>query len=99
MTTITFKRSSGVGGNDLDLKLDTNTLPEDESQRIQQLITSANFFNIPENLATQSSPDEFRYTITVEAGQSIHTVDCTNTTMPEPLRPLVKELTMLKALH
>jgi hypothetical protein len=99
MTTITFKRSGGVSGDDLDLKLDTDTLPEDESQRMSQLISSANFFNIPETQDAQSTPDEFQYTITVEAGQSSHTVHCTNTTMPESLRPLVRELTMLNAFH
>lgn len=99
MTTITFKRSGGLVGNDLDVKLDINTLPEDELQPMMNLITSANFFSIPENLAARSTPDEFQYTITVEAGHSKHTVRCTDTTMPEPLLPLVQELTRLKVVE
>ena len=99
MTTITFKRSGGVVGNEVDLDLDTNTLPENDAQRLLQLITNADFFNLPENLAPQTTPDEFQYTITVKAGHTSHTVHCTDTTMPAPLRLLVKELTMLKVLH
>ena len=99
MTTITFKRSGGVVGSDLDLKLDINMLPNDESQHLMHLITNANFFKIPENLNVPATPDEFQYTITVESGNSSHTVHCTDATMPKPIRPLVKELTMLNALH
>ena len=99
MTTIIYKRSGGVAGNNQDFTLDLNTMPEDEAQHILQLITNANFFNLPENLVAQPSPDEFEYTLTVEAGNSSHTIHCTDTTMPKPLRPLVKELMMLRVLH
>ena len=96
MTTITFKRLGGLVGEDLDLNLDINTLPEDELQHMMYMITSADFFRIPENLAARPTPDEFQYTITVEAGNSKHTIHCTDSTIPEALLPLVKELTRLK---
>lgn len=99
MTTITFNRTGGVVGNDLDLKLDLDTLPADESQRLMQLITNADFFNIAKNLAAEPSPDEFQYTVKVETDDSSHTVHSTDTTMPRDLRMLVKELTMLNIIH
>ena len=96
MTTINFERSGGVAGNEIHLKLDLNSLPADEAQNLLKLISEADFFKIPENLVAKSTTDEFRYTITVNAGQSSHTVHTSDTTMPKPLLPLVNELTMLK---
>lgn len=99
MTTITFNRTGGVVGNDLDLTLDLDTLPDHEEQRLMQLITKADFFNLPANLAGRASTDEFQYSLTVETEAASHTVQCTDTTMPSQLRMLVKELTMLNVLH
>ena len=99
MTTITFERSGGVVGNDLHLDLDLNTLPEDEAQHLLKLIEEADFFSIPEQTAEQFTPDEFKYTIGVNAGQSSHTVHTSDSTMPKNLLPLAKELTMLNIRH
>jgi hypothetical protein len=99
MTTITFKRSGGLIGNELHLDLELDSLPEDEAQRLQQMIDEAGFFNIPENLAGRSTVDEFQYEITVDNGSAYHTVSATDTTMPKSLFPLVKELTLMRMLH
>ena len=99
MTTVTFSRTGGIVGNDLGLKWDLDNLPEDESERLMQLINQADFFNLPEKLAARSNPDEFQYTITVATEAASHTVHCTDTTMPRQLRILVKELTMLNILQ
>ena len=99
MTTITFERSGGVVGNDLHLDLDLNSLPEDEAQHLLKLIDEADFFSVPEQTAEQFAPDEFRYKIEVNAGQTSHTVHTSDSTIPKNLLPLAKELTMLKILH
>ena len=99
MTTIKYQRSGGVIGNEIQLELDLNTLPDDEAQRLVQMITDADFFNIPEDLGAHATPDEFQYVITVHAGRSSHTVHVTDTTMPLNLIPLVKELTILRVLQ
>lgn len=99
MTTISFERSGGAVGKDLRLELDLNSLPEDESQLLQKLISEADFFRIPEHPAGQFMPDEFKYMISVNAGQASHTVHTSDSTMPKDLLPLVKELTMLKILQ
>lgn len=96
MTTITFERGGGHIGNLIHISVDLNSLPDDESQILQNLILTSNFFEIPENLAALSTvPDEFKYTITVEANRSSHTVHATDTTAPENLRPLIEELSKL----
>jgi Emfourin len=99
MTTITFERTGGVVGNDLHLDLDLNTLPEDEAQHLQKLIDEADFFNIPEQPTAAFTPDEFKYTISVNTGQTTYTVHTSDSSMPKNLLPLAKELTMLKILH
>ncbi|HZJ22439.1 MAG TPA: protealysin inhibitor emfourin [Anaerolineales bacterium] len=99
MTTINFERSGGTMGKDLHLELDLNTLPEDESQHLLRLISEADFFNIPEQPTEQYTADEFRYTISVNAGRANHTIHTSDSTMPKNLLPLAKELTMLKILE
>jgi hypothetical protein len=99
MTTITFERSGGVIGNELRLDLDLESLADYEAEHLQKLMDEADFFNIPSDLAANSTPDEFQYVITVEDEDSSHTVRTSDTTMPRALLPLVKELTMLRAIH
>jgi hypothetical protein len=99
MTTIYFQRSGGVIGNAIQFEINLNELPADEAQHLTRLVMEADFFNIPENLTAPATTDEFQYTITVDAGQSHHTVHVTDTTMPKDLLPLVKELTIMRVLH
>jgi hypothetical protein len=96
MTLITFERSSGLIGNEIHLKLDLNDLPDGEAQTLQKLLLAADFFRIPQNLSAQSTPDEFQYVITVQAGHSEHTFRASDTTLPKALAPLVNELTALR---
>lgn len=99
MTTITFDRTGGLIANDLHLHIDLERLPEDEVERLQKLLADADFFNLPENLAGSASPDEFQYTVTVDNGGDRHSVRSTDTTLPDSVRPLIKELTMMRILH
>ena len=99
MTTITFERSGGVIGNETQFELDLNTLPGEEADRLLKLIDEANFFNLPTDLTAKTSTDEFQYTITVDNGGDTHTVRVTDTSMPESIGLLVKELTMMKILR
>ena len=93
MTMINFKRMGGMMGREMSTSLDLGTMPGHEAQRIHGLLTASNFFEIPmvENL--RIGPDEYEYLITVVAGNSIHTVHVSDTSMPESLRPLVEDLT------
>lgn len=99
MTTINFHRSGGVIGNEIQYEVDLNEIPADEAQHLTRMVMEADFFKIPENLAGKATTDEFKYTVTVEAGQTSHTVHVTDTTMPKDLLPLVKELTIMRVLR
>ena len=96
MTTITFKRAGGFVGKGMRFELSLEKLSNRDASALLQLIEQAQFFTIPENLIVKFNPDEYQYTITVEAGIVCHTVRTNDTTMPASLRPLVEELSSLQ---
>ena len=95
MTKITFKRTGGFMGRETETNINLNEMPDDESQQLQRLILETNFFNIPQNLIEPSKHDEFEYTITVDAGNSHHTVHTSDSSAPESLRPLLEKLSAI----
>lgn len=99
MTTIAFERSGGLVGDEIHFDVKVNELPDDEAKSLMRMIVEADFFNIPENLAGRSTPDEFQYTISVQTAGTKHTVYASDTTIPRSLTRLVKELTVLKMLE
>ena len=92
MTKINFKRTGGVLGREIDTDIDLNEIPDIESQELMRLITETNFFTIPQNLIEQSVPDEYEYIVTVEAGNTHHTIHTSDSNAPESLRPLLEKL-------
>jgi hypothetical protein len=95
MTKINFKRSGGMLGREVETDIDLNELPDADAQALMQLLTETNFFKIPQNLIDHAAPDEYEYTITVEAGNTNHVVHATDATAPESLRPLLEKLSAL----
>ena len=95
MTKINFKRTGGVLGREIDSDIDLNEIPDEESQELMRLITETNFFKIPQNLIAQPIPDEYEYTVTVEAGNTHHTIHTSDSSAPENLRPLLEKLSRL----
>lgn len=98
MATITFKRSGGFVGTGMKYELNLEQLPKGDVNSLISLIRQAEFFNIPENLIVKFNPDEYQYTITVDAGVICHTVRTNDTTMPTSLRPLVNELSAYRTV-
>lgn len=99
MAKITFKRSGGFVGRGLRFELNLNNLPISAVRNITRLVEEAQFFDLPENLIKSFKPDEYQYTITVDAGITNHTVRTNDSTMPNSLRPLVKELALMGAAY
>jgi hypothetical protein len=95
LTRISFRRTGGFLGREMESDIDLNEMPAEESQELQRLILDTNFFNIPQNLIEPSKDDEYEYTVTVEAGNSHHTVHTSDTSAPESLRPLLEKLSEL----
>lgn len=99
MAKITFKRSGGFVGPGMRFELNLNDMPISAVRNITRLVEEAQFFDLPENLIKTFKPDEYQYTITVDAGITNHTVRTNDSTMPSSLRPLIKELSMLSTVR
>jgi hypothetical protein len=95
VTTIHFQRTGGILGREIGTDIDLNEIPEDESQELMRLITETNFFKIPQNMIAQAVHDEYEYTVTVDAGNTQHTIHTSDSAAPESLRLLLEKLSML----
>ena len=82
-------------GQEMAVDLNLNEMPANLSQRLQNLITESNFFATSVLNEAFSRPDEFEYTVSIDAGNSMHTVRTTDSSMPESMRPLIEDLTEL----
>ena len=80
-------------GRELAMDFDLNSMPADESRRLHNMINESRFFEVPVINDLRTSPDEYEYIITVVAGNSIHSVNLIDSSMPPSLRPLVEDLT------
>ena len=89
---IVFERTGGLMGRKVSLSLDLDEMLPDQAATLRRLIDESDFFGL-EVLQKKTSPlDEFHYIITVTTKTIQHTVRTSDTTMPDALRPLLKEL-------
>ena len=93
MTMINFKRTGGHMGRETAMNFDLSSMPGSIAQRLDSLLTESKFFEVPLVQDLRTNPDEYQYDITVVAGNSIHTIHVSDTSMPHSIRPLVEELT------
>ncbi len=86
-------RSGGFAGIRTEVTLDTESLPADEAKKIKEMLDSANFFNLPAKFASpKRGADYFQYKITVKIGEMEHTIELSETQIPEDVRPLLQSL-------
>ena len=81
--------------SEMAMDFDLDSMPGSVARRLQSLLTDSNFFEVPVVNDLRTAPDEYQYDITVVAGNSIHTIHVSDTSMPQSIRPLVEELTEL----
>lgn len=94
MRQIKFERSGGLLGRPAILTLDLEGLPADQARRLADLLDESGFFQLPPKSPGRPSPDEYHYRISVDFEERSHTVEISDTTAPEKLRPLLEELSM-----
>ena len=95
MTKIHYEQRGGVVGRETVTDIDLNEVPGEEAQDIMRLISEANFFDFPQNLIERAAPDEYEYTIRLDAGNTHHTIQTSDSNAPESLRPLLAKLSAL----
>lgn len=90
---IYFERTGGFTGLALATTVESDTLSQQDEQRLRQLIDEAGFFDLPAVLHdTAAAVDQFGYKVTVEIAGRSHTVEATEGAIPPPLRPLLEWL-------
>lgn len=76
--------------------VDTEKLPADEAQNLQQMLDAAKFFELPAAPAESlRGADRFQYKLTVESDEGSHTVELSDEEAPDEIRPLLRRLTVL----
>ncbi len=93
---IHFERSGGFMGAHLTADIDSSRLDSDEAHRLVGLIQDADFFALPANFTeVEGAADQFQYLITITDGSAEHTVQVSDSSAPDTLRPLLRRLTRL----
>jgi hypothetical protein len=88
-----MERTGGFAGISRKTTVDTANLPENEARQLPQLVETANFYNLPTNIAASSNQaDRFQYKLTVEDNDQKHTIIVSEAAMPGTLRPLIEWL-------
>ena len=79
---IHFERTGGFAGLRTSVVLDTDTMPQNESEQLCNMCNHVNFFNLPSKSEPNvNATDLFRYKITVESKDGQHTVETTDLSM------------------
>lgn len=90
---IHFERSGGFTGMRLGTTVDTGSLPAEKAQNLHDLVEAANFFSLPASLQSPGGgADRFQYHISVEREDDSHTVEVSESAVPESLWPLLNQL-------
>ena len=99
---IYYEQSGGFAGIDINTMVNTDSLPSDEVNKLQDLVNKANFFSLNSvSSQPETGADYFHYRITVEMdddsnnnknGQKkTHTLEIYDP-VPAQLKPLIKYL-------
>lgn len=96
---ISFERSGGFAGMHVLANFDLDEMQPDDASLLEELVNSADFFNIPETRNLNATPDGFQYIVTVEHQEVQHTLYLGEGEMPEEVRPLLEELSLLARSH
>ncbi len=93
---IDFVRSGGFGGLRLTVSVDVEQLAADEAALVQELINQAGFFSLPARLdAKTRGVDRFEYRLSVTSADRSHTVEMSESAVPDQVQPLIDHLTSL----
>ena len=89
---IKYERTGGFAGMRFHADFAPDELPAEESRPLLDLLDKVNFFALPANMTGAQHPDQFTYTITVEAGKQEHTVVVGDSSAPADLQELLQLL-------
>ena len=95
-----FERSGGFTGISSSVEIDSKLLSLDESEKLKQLIDQSDFFEWSKSdTIPVDMPDQFQYTITIEHEGEKRTLEFSDITMPDTMRPLINYLSQKARLR
>ncbi len=89
---VKYERTGGFAGMRFYADFAPNELPVEESRPLLDLLDKVDFFTLPANMTGAQYPDQFTYTITVEAVKQEHTVVTGDSSAPNDLQELLQLL-------
>lgn len=91
---IHFEQSGGfvAGVRRLPVIIETDSLSAEEAKKWQELVTAADFFNLPAISSSAAARDAFSYRVTVESGEKQHSIQTQSGSVPTVLAPLIEKL-------
>ena len=90
---IKFERTGGFAGMRIAADIEPDKLSDEQSQALLDVLDALDFPGLPEHMMGESPiPDEFTYTITVEAEDWQHTVVTGDASAPEKMQELLQML-------
>ncbi len=93
---IKFERTGGFANMRLAADLDMHDLPEEQADTLKELLDDLDFAELPAKLnSDKAMPDQFTYTITVEAKNWQHTVITSDSPDDEKMHELLELLNRL----
>ena len=93
---IKFERTGGFAGMRIATDLKIDDLPDEQAQTISELLDAMYFAELPQQMMNDSGmPDQFTYTITVQARRWEHTVVTGDVSAPEKMQELLELLNRL----
>ena len=90
---LTLTRSGGLAGVlPRPVALDTATLPRAVARRLEKLVATVDFFNLPPRMAARTrQPDRWQFTLSIISNEGReHTVTCDEEAATEPLLELIR---------
>jgi len=93
---ISFERTGGFAGMKLQRVIDSKDLRPADAKQLAALLKRAHFFELPPELECASPGiDRFHYRLTIEDEEHVRTVEASDASVPEEMRPLIDLLTKL----
>lgn len=89
---IRFERSGGFTGIAVDKTIDSLQLEKKERELVWQMIDGSRFFSLPAEKKGKPQPDKFNYKITIQTAGKKHMIECSQTSVPDSLKELIRYL-------
>jgi hypothetical protein len=89
---IKYERTGGFTGMRFHADFAPSDLPEEQSRPLLDLLDEMKFDQLPENMTGAAHPDQFTYTITVQASKWEHTVIVGDSSASDEMQELVRTL-------